>query len=181
MLDKTRFLISFLVLFFAFYGFNIGYIGITSPGGFYSPLLAENLNYIELWRNLYISVSAKILELMGYTVHTSAISLKVQGHSGFRLVYSCLGYGIISCFSAFVLSFPKPLHSRLIFLFTGTTTIISLNLCRFILIPIVYDSNTTILSANHHDIFNGILYLVILLISYKWVNTSIAESKTYAY
>lgn len=168
---SARFLLNFLALFSTFYGFNIGYIAITSPGGLYCPFLDEHGNYIELWRNLYIATAAKILELMGYAVHTTAISLKVQGHSGFRLVYSCLGYGIISLVSAFALSFPKPLYSRFLFLFKGIIVILTLNLCRFILIPLFYNPQITILSANHHDIFNGALYTVLLLMMYKWVSS----------
>lgn len=171
MREETRFLFSFLILFLTFYSFNIGYIGLTSPGGLYSSFLNEHFNYILAWRNLYISTAAKILELMGYTVYTTDISLKVQGHSGFRLVYSCLGYGIISCFSAFALSFPKPFRSRLIFLLTGLLVILSLNLCRFIFLPLFYDPRLTLLSINHHDIFNGTLYIILLAVMYKWVNT----------
>jgi exosortase/archaeosortase family protein len=168
---RARFLLKFATLFITFYGFNIGYIAITSPGGLYFPFLDEHCNYIELWRNLYISTAAKILEFMGYTVHTTAISLKVKDHSGFRLVYSCLGYGIMSFFSAFVLSFPKPLGSRITFLFIGLTIILSLNLCRFIFIPLFYNPQITILSANHHDVFNGVLYLALLCMTGKWVNS----------
>ena len=168
MRDGIRFSISFLVLFLTFYGFNLGYIGITSPGGLYFPFLDEYFNYIALWRNLYIAAAAKILELMGYVAYTTDISLKVQGHSGFRLVYSCLGYGIMSCFSAFVLAFPKPLRSRLIFLFIGLSLILSLNLCRLILIPLFYNPQIAILPINHHDIFNYGLYAAILFITYKW-------------
>lgn len=171
MREEIRFLFSFLILFLTFYGFNIGYIGLTSPGGLYWPFLDEHFNYIFVWRNLYISTAAKILELMGYTVYTTDITLKVQGYSGFRLVYSCLGYGIISCFSAFVLSFPKPFRSRLVFLLTGLLLILILNLCRFIFLPLFYDPRLTIFSINHHDIFNGTLYVILLAVMYKWANT----------
>ncbi|WP_316817493.1 exosortase Y [Pedobacter nyackensis] len=169
--EGTRFILRFLLLFLTFYGFNIGYIGIVSPGGLYIPFLDEHCNYIAIWRNLYISVAAKALEIMGYTVSTTEISLKVQGHSGFRLVYSCLGYGIMSCFSAFTLSFPKPIRSRLTFLLTGLLVILILNLCRFILLPLFYNPQVTIFSANHHDIFNVVLYIILLAVMYKWVNT----------
>ncbi|WP_090781812.1 exosortase Y [Pedobacter sp. ok626] len=168
MQDGARFSISFLILFLTFYGFNIAYIGITSPGGLYFSFLDQHLNYIELWRNLYIAAAAKILELMGYVVYTTDVSLKVQGHSGFRLVYSCLGYGIISCFSAFALSFPKSLRSRLKFLFIGLSLILTLNLCRLILLSLFYNPQITF---NHHEIFNTGLYAAIILMSYKWVNS----------
>lgn len=169
--EALRFLISFLILFATFYGFNIAYIGITSPGKLYFPFLDQHFNYIALWRNLYIATAAKILELMGHAVYTTDISLKVQGHSGFKLVYSCLGYGIMSCFSAFVLSFPKPIQSRLKFLCVGLVLILSLNLCRMIIIALFYNPQITIISVNHHDIFNGILYIAVLSISYKWLNS----------
>jgi exosortase/archaeosortase family protein len=171
MLGGVQFSINFLILFVIFYGFNIGYIGITSPGRLYFPFLDDHLNYIELWRNLYIVAAAKILELMGYVVYTTNISLKVESHSGFRLVYSCLGYGIMSCFSAFVLAFPKPLHSRLTFLCVGLSLILSMNLCRLILISLFYNPHITMFSVNHHDIFNAVLYIAILFISYRWVNS----------
>lgn len=168
MTKGVRFLTSFFFLSAILYGFNIAYIGLTSPEGLYLPWLDEHFNYIKIWRNCYITIVAKTLKLFGYTVYTSDISLKVQGHSGFRLVYSCLGYGVISCFSAFVLSFPKTLGSRLVFLFTGLITIILLNLFRFLAISLFYDPQLTILSANHHDIFNGFLYTILLIMMNKW-------------
>lgn len=169
--DSLRYLIKFLTLFLIFYGFNIAYIAITSPGGIYSSFLDEHFNYINIWRSCYISTTAKTLELFDFTVHTTNTSLKVQGRSGFRLVYSCLGYGIMSCFSAFALSFPKPILLRITFLFSGITIIFTLNLCRFILLSLFYNPDITILATNHHDIFNGILYLIILLMMNKWVNS----------
>lgn len=168
---SVRFILNFLILFSTFYGFNIGYIAITSPGGLYCSFLDEHCNYIALWRNLYITTAANILKSMDYKVYTTATTLKIEGYAGFRLVYSCLGYGVISCFSAFVLSYPKPFRSKGIFLLTGLAIIISLNLCRFIFLPIIYHPGVGILSVNHHDIFNGMLYLVILLICYKWMNS----------
>lgn len=166
-----RFLINLALLFCIFYGFNLGYIGLTTPGGLYSPLLDQHLNYIKAWRHLCLFSTAKVLELTGYMTYTTETTLKVQGHAGFRLVYSCLGYGIMSFFAAFTLAFPKPLRSRLIFLFTGLIAIQLLNTLRFIFIALFYKPKPLLFYADHHDIFNYTLYSLLLAMIYCWLNT----------
>nr|WP_162988822.1 archaeosortase/exosortase family protein [Pedobacter schmidteae] len=156
-------------MFLMFYGFHLCIIGITSPGRLYSSFLDQHFNYIKTWRQFSISATASILKMMGYTVFTTETTLKVHGHAGFKLVYSCLGYGIMSCFASFVLSFPKPWLSRFIFLVLGLATIQILNIIRFTLISIYYKPQVTILQANHHDLFNYTLYTILLLIVYLWL------------
>lgn len=172
MYRQLRFLLSFFLCFTVFYCFHIGYIGATSKGGIYFALLDRHFNYITLWRHAYISIAACTLDQLGYIVYTTDTTLKVYGHSGFRLVYSCLGYGVMSFFSAFVLTFPKPIRSRIIFLVSGLAVIFILNLSRFILMPLFYNPRINVLSINHHDIFNISLYLVIIVMIYRWVNST---------
>jgi exosortase/archaeosortase family protein len=168
--SSFRFLSRFIGLFCALYGFNLFYIGITTPGGIYCSFLDQHLNYIKGWRGVYISSTAKVLESTGYIVHTTGTTLKVQDHAGFRLVYSCLGYGIMSFFAAFVLAFPKPLYSRIFFLFTGLVIIQLLNTLRFILMAVFYKPTAILGFADHHDIFNYSLYIILLGMIYLWLN-----------
>ncbi len=65
--EPLKFTLSFLVLFPAFYYFNIFYFGITSPGNHYNAFLADNLNYISELRLLLLKSSAQILHWLGYT------------------------------------------------------------------------------------------------------------------
>lgn len=167
--SSTRFLISFLLLFGLFYGFNLFFIGVTAPGGLYSSILDQYFNYIRAWRQLCIFSTTKILEFSGYTIHTTETTLKVQGHSGFRLVYSCLGYGVMSFFAAFTLSFPKSFRSRIIFLASGLIIIQLLNTIRFTLISLFYRPINSS-PIDHHDIFNYLLYAILLSMIYLWVN-----------
>lgn len=167
-----RFLVTFILLFLMFYGFHLCIIGITSPGRLYSSFIDQHFNYIKTWRQLSISATANILKMMGYTVYTTETTLKVDGLAGFKLVYSCLGYGIMSCFASFVLSFPKPWLSKITFLGLGLTTIQLLNIARFILISIYYKPQAIILQVNHHDLFNYTLYSILLLIVYVWLQLS---------
>lgn len=166
-----RFLVNFICLFALFYGFNIFYIGATTKGGIYFPFLDQHLNYITFWQQLCISTTAQILENFGYAVHIHKNGLSVENHSGFKLIYSCLGYGIMSCFAAFVIAYPKSLRSKLIFLSFGLIAIQLLNTIRFVLIAIYYKPYH-LLNIDHHTVFNGILYTILLIISYLWLNHS---------
>jgi len=161
-----KFLIAFLSLFLIFYMFNIVHIAITTPGGYYSEFTDLHLNYISSWRKFSISSTARILKSLGYLVHTTSCGLTVKGHSGFKIVYSCLGYGVMSCFAAFVISFPADLTSRIKFLLFGLVGIQVLNILRFVLLAIFYTHKRT--AIDHHDLFNYSLYLTLAISVYTW-------------
>ncbi|RZK63157.1 MAG: exosortase/archaeosortase family protein [Pedobacter sp.] len=124
----------------------------------------------QILRSVYITSTAFILEIMDYKVVVSSYGLKVQNHAGFRLVYSCLGYGICSCFSAFALSVPDPFRYRYIFLFIGISSIFILNISRLVIVAIYYHAKFNIMGLDHHDIFNIITYAMIMLCSYLYLN-----------
>ncbi|RZK13689.1 MAG: hypothetical protein EOO43_17535, partial [Flavobacterium sp.] len=151
------------------YNINIGLIAISSPGGFYIPFFETHLNYIQFLRNIYISGVAFILRLMGFEVNTSSFGLGVSNHSGFKLVYSCLGYGLMSCFSAFALSIPKPFTGRYLFLALGISLIFLLNAFRLVLVALYYQPNFNIFRLDHHEIFNISTYLTIIGCSYLYL------------
>lgn len=168
--SATRFCMNFLCIFSLLYFFTIFYIGITTPGRLYIPWLHAHLNYIGAWRDFYITSSAYILKLLGYQVDINHTQLMVKGHAGFKLIYSCLGYGVMSCFAAFAIAFPRPRLSRLLLLITGLLAIQTLNTVRLILIAIFYETNRNTCKIDHHDIFNYSLYLILSFLVYIWAN-----------
>ena len=102
--SSLRFVVLFLALFALFYYFNIFYIGITAPGNHYSEFLDQHLNYIRGFRVFLISVSAAVMRLFGYEVFTSDTTLHALNAGGINVVYSCLGFGVMSFFVAFVIA-----------------------------------------------------------------------------
>jgi len=162
-----------------FYSFNIIFIATSSPGGLYIKWLDENLNYIQHWRTFDLQTTANILNKYGYQVKVTDFSLSVYGYSGFKLAYSCLGYGIMSFYAAFVLVYPKGILSRMIMLGLGLLAIQALNLIRFSFISIYWKSTYTNSWINHHTVFNIIIYLLILLSLLWWTKTN-NNANTYA-
>jgi exosortase/archaeosortase family protein len=169
---SLRFVILFLGLFFLLYYFNIFYMGIAAPGNYYVPFLAEHLDYISGFRNLLISISAGILRIFGYQVFTSETTLHAYDAGGITVVYSCLGFGVMSFFVAFVLAWPeKNMNSKLWFIPTGLILIQVLNIARFIMITLFWRTSPYRSWIDHHTLFNFILYVVLLAAIYFWINS----------
>jgi exosortase/archaeosortase family protein len=92
----------------------------------------------------------------------------VAGHGAIKVVYSCLGLGVISFFAAFVLSYPKKLKSKIIFLIGGLVGIELLNIIRFILLALFWNKHDSQI-FDHHTIFNIFIYMIIAVSLYFWV------------
>lgn len=168
--DRTyRFVLILLSVFALLYYFNQFYIGITAPGGYYSSFLDHHLNYISGLRFVLIQTAEGILNLLGYSTFTTEFWLRVSGHGGVVVVYSCLGFGVMSFFTAFVIAWPAKLRSKLWFLPLGLVVIQLLNLCRFVLLPLYWKGSGLRGRIDHHDLFNGIVYAILLGIIYFWV------------
>ena len=165
----VRFTVCFLALFICFYGFHLGFIGLSSAGGFYSKTLDRHFNYIEAWRNFNIRTTAMILEYLEYKVTTTSSRLHVSGRAGFIMVYSCLGYGIMSFVSAFVLSYPKPLVSRIKFLLLCLSTIQTFNIFRLTMIAL-FDQTSFYFLPDHHVLYNTLLYILLSFFIFIWLD-----------
>lgn len=169
---SVRFVVLFLGLFFLFYYFNIFYMGITAPGNYYSPFLDQHLNYISGFRNILISISAWVLRIFDYEVFTSDTTLHVLNKGGINVVYTCLGFGVMSFFTSFVIAWPeRSLKSKLLFIPAGLLLIQVLNVARFILIALFWRQSPYRSMVDHHTLFNIILYVILLASIWFWINS----------
>lgn len=166
--SPLRFAVVFIVLFLGFYYFNIGFFSLTSHGRHYTPFFAGHLNYIKALRDFLLWCSATVLKCFGFTVITNDYSLLVAGKGMITLVYSCLGLGVMSFFSAFVIAYPKAFKAKAIFLMVGLFIIQSLNIARFVFLAAFWDKKGDQI-ADHHTIFNALIYILIAISLYFWV------------
>ncbi len=164
-----RFIILFILTYFLFNGFNIAYIAVTAEGGFYIPFLDKHLNYINWWRTFTIESTSTVLRLFDYKVYTDKYQLMVLGRHGFNMVYSCLGYGIMSVFAAFVLTFPGKIKARYGFLFLGLFFIQLINTIRLVLLSLYWNKRPAYIKIDHHDLFNIVIYLLLIILVYVWL------------
>jgi exosortase/archaeosortase family protein len=167
-ISPLKFAIKFIVLFLIFYYFNVLFFGLISPGNHYSHFLARHFNYIQGLRSLLLSCTAQIINWFGFEAIYNDIDLLVAGKGTIRLAYDCLGLGLMSFFSAFVLSYPQKLKHKIIFLITGIFLIQFLNTIRFVLLALFWNKRAGQI-IDHHTLFNITLYIIIAISLYFWV------------
>jgi exosortase/archaeosortase family protein len=166
--SPLRFILIFLTLFLVIYYFNVVVYGLTSRGNHYSAFLDEHFNYIRLLRHFLLKVTQHIVTWFGFTSITNDLQLLVAGRGTLYMGYDCLGFGVMSFFSAFVIAYPKRLKSKLLFLVAGLLCIQLLNIVRLVVLALFWDKRPgTIL--DHHTIFNIIIYIIIAISIYFWV------------
>ncbi|MRX45663.1 hypothetical protein GJJ64_00500 [Pedobacter sp. HX-22-1] len=173
----TKFIFTLLLIYFALDYFFEFWIGICAPGGLYWPFAHQHLNFIAWYRNLLISGSQIIASLFDITSISNATAMLLIGHGGVKIVYSCLGYGIISLLIAFGLAVPdKKFKNRLIFILSSVLLFSLFNMLRLFVVAF-YAKTVAGMRVDHHDIFNWICYIIIFTGMYFWMNKKNAPNK----
>ena len=167
--SSRRFLFVFISLYLLLSRFNWAFEGIVTPKNLYIPFVDHYLNYMRWLSSMLLAVSSWILELMGFQTFVFENWIRVAGRGGIVLAYPCLGFQIMSFFTAFVIAFPKPRKSRLRFLIGGLLAFQILNIIRFILLSLYWKGSSYVL--DHHDLFNLVIYIILMISIFIWINT----------
>lgn len=175
--SSLRFGITFIALFLVLYYGNILFFGITSPGNNYVPYLDKHLNYISGLREVLMSITSAMLNLVGFDAIHNDKDLLVAGHGMVRMIYTCLGLGVMSFFTAFVIAYPKRTGAKITFLICGLLSIQILNICRIGLLALYWDRRKARI-IDHHLIFDVLIYIIIGVALYFWVNHKASNVKT---
>ena len=95
------FFVKFIGFFCLFYFGTLAVIGLSTPESYYSPFVANYLDYVSVLRSSYLYTSKALLALFNInTVFRDKYTLMAD-HGGIRMVYSCIGYGVMSFWGAF--------------------------------------------------------------------------------
>lgn len=168
--DIVWFLGKTLLYFFVINYFFMAYTGLTVPGGrFYSPVFFEHADFIGAFRRFLLWGGAQFATMIGYPSGYSDYKMFVYGQSGVRMVYSCMGFGLIAAFAALVLAWPARVKHKLISLVIGVSIIILLNMIRIGGLAILYSNGyyEHFDFINHHDLFN-IVVVILIFLFFMW-------------
>jgi exosortase/archaeosortase family protein len=104
------------------------------------------------------------VSLLGYTSYYTEFYLVVPGGASVQLVYSCLGIDLIAAYVALVLAWPAK-QLKMVSVLLGTIIIIMLNMIRLGGLVVLYATKHDSLfqQINHHDLFNIIVLIVVLI------------------
>jgi exosortase/archaeosortase family protein len=153
-------------------------IGITTPGGYYVAFADNYLDYISGFRSLLLHSSKLLLQAIGYDVYLKdGYTIKMVNGRGVQLVYSCLGYGVISFWIAFVFANKTSLRKMLQWMMGGVVVICLLNVVRISLMLISVNKHwPSLFNLDNHTWFNIVLYGVLFFMIYLFDQTQ--QSRT---
>ena len=168
--DKAfiRFVIKFLVIFLICYYGTFALIGVTVPGGYYSSFIDQYLNYVSWVRISLLNGTKIMLSFFGVdTYRAGEYNLRIVNGRGIRLVYGCLGFGVMSFWVAFVLASADKIKRKLIWTILGLCFIWVLNITRLSLLLVATNKGWPIpLGWDHHTWFTIFSYLFIFILIY---------------
>jgi exosortase/archaeosortase family protein len=143
-------------------------IGITSPGGYYSGFADRYLDYVAGLRWLLLHVSAWVLEISSYNVYVKdAFTIKLENGRGVNVVYSCIGYGVMSFWTAFVLTNKTGLKKSITWVLAGLLLIFGINVARIsIMLVAVNEAWASPFGFDNHTWFNFFAYVAIFILIY---------------
>jgi exosortase/archaeosortase family protein len=160
-----KFAVAFCVLYFG----TLAIIGLAAPDGYYSPFVANYLDYISVFRSLLLHTSKGLLSLFNYDTTFRDKYTLMGYHGGIRMVYSCIGYGVMSFWAAFIFANKGSWKKKLAWIIGGLFALFCINVLRIILLIVALDKNWPMpLGLDHHTWFNIIAYLLIFLMIYLY-------------
>ena len=162
------FVAKFLLVFAVCYYGTLAWIGITVPGGIYSPFIDHYLDYVTWIRNSLLYGSKFQLTLFGIDTYIAGdYNLRMVNGRGVRMVYECVGYGVMSFWIAFVVASAGSLKRKIFWLATGLIGIWLLNITRVSLLLVATNKGWPMpLGLDHHTWFNIFAYLFIFIFMY---------------
>ena len=165
--DDNKKLIIFIISFLLSYYFFKGYISITDQLSLnFMPFVFEHLNIVKGYRNFLLQGSKYFVESFGYTtnIHDDYF-IKINNKNQVQIVYSCLGFGVISFWISFILSNVGSYLFKFLWLVGGIIILSFLNILRLSLILIWnYWNYPPLFPIDHHTTFNIFSYILIFLL-----------------
>jgi exosortase/archaeosortase family protein len=170
--SKNKKLIIFIVSFLFFDYFFKGYISITDKSSIhFIPFIYEYLNIVKGYRNILLQSSKFFLEALSYSskIHDDYF-IQINNKNEVQLVYSCLGFGIISFWISFIVSNLGSYFFKIIGIIGGIVALTLLNIFRLSIILISeYWKFNSLLPFDHHTNYNIISYLLIFILMWRYL------------
>jgi exosortase/archaeosortase family protein len=162
------YVLKFILIFCICYYGSLLVEGITAVGGYYSGFIDHNFNYIKLLRTSLLDTSKWVLSSFGYqTYRESQFVLRMKDGIAVKLVYSCLGLGVMSFWVAFIIANAGSWIKKAKWILGGLLLIWCINVARISLLLVAINRQwKTFFSVDHHTLFNIAAYSAIFVMIY---------------
>jgi exosortase/archaeosortase family protein len=148
----------------------------------YVGFFAEYLNIVKALTVVLTDGSEFVIKNMGYNVVVKNYhSLRISGSPGVRVNPSCLGWFVMSFWTAFVFANLGVGKFKLKWTVIGVAAILLLNICRISLIVLANHHKWAVIrSLDHHQTFNIASYCCILILIGFYVKAQRRYENNYA-
>lgn len=145
-------------------------IGLASPDNLYSPFVANHLNFIDPLRTSLLWGAKALLSLWGYPSYfRDSYTLGLTSGEAVRMVYSCIGYGVMSFWAAFVFANRGPFVKKAVWIAGGLIGLWAINVGRMALLLLASKNRWSIpFGWDHHTWFNIAAYVLIFGMIYLY-------------
>lgn len=151
-----------------FYFGTLAIIGLSSPDNFYSSFVAAYLNFIAPLRYSLLRGASMLLAAFGYSSSLKDdYTILLNSGEGVRMVYSCIGYGVMSFWTAFVFANRGGWKKKAVWILIGLFALWIINVWRIALLLMTMKKRLAFpLGWDHHTWFNIAAYLLIFAMIY---------------
>jgi exosortase/archaeosortase family protein len=159
------YLLKFGGLFSLLYFGTLLIIGLSSKENLYSPFVATYFDFITPLRLSILQSAEYILTFFGHsTIWSDQYTLGLEGGRSVRMVYSCIGYGVLSFWAAFILANTREAKVTALWLISGWALLWALNVLRIVfLLLAINNSRESEFEVDHHTLYNIMAYCCIFL------------------
>jgi len=168
------YVIKFAMAFCICYFGTKAVIGLSAPGNYYSVVIDHYFNYVTWLRASLLYGSSGLLAVFGIkTAVVNEYILQLVNGKGVRIVYSCIGYGVMSFWIAFIFANKGNWLKKLKWITGGLFLIWSINILRISLLLIAVNKHWQMpLGLDHHTWFNIAAYGLIFIMIYFFDKSS---------
>ncbi len=163
-----KFILVFVSVFLICYFGALFITGIAIKGGFYSSFVEKYFNLSAWLRTSLIAGTKLFVSFFNIeTIRTSEYILRIPNANGIKIVYSCLGFAVMSFWTAYIIATAADKQKKIRWLFIGLLLIWIINVLRISMVIIAGRKEWKFpLGLDHHSWFNIIAYLAIFIMMY---------------
>lgn len=164
------YLLKFVSFFCFLYFGTLAFIGLSSKEGLYNSFVDHYIDYVSLLRSSLLFATEAIVKWVAYPeVLRNEFKLFFAGGKSITMVYSCVGYGVMSFWAAFVLANKGTFKRKISWIIGGLFSLWLINVLRLVLLFLAINKNWKIpFGWDHHTWFNIFAYGLIFLLIYLY-------------
>lgn len=162
-----RFLIVFIGTFSVFYLASRFLRGLAIPGNYYSAFVDQYFDIAHFFKVILVKGAGLLLSLFNVENYDNKYVLRLPLGRGIIMSDSCIGFGVMSFWIAFVVASGNSVKHTLGWICLGLFLIYIINITRVALLLLAINRNWGIpIELDHHTWFNIAAYLLIFTMIY---------------